>query len=83
MRNKLYYLVAWLGYTPNDKKWEPIEIFTDAPELVEEFNQPYFNKPVANQALRRVGVVVKGGDNVININANNISGDKGIQTYNR
>ena len=32
--------------------------------------------------LRLVGLVVKGGDDVIGINANNISGSKGTQTYN-
>ena len=25
MRNKLYYLVDWLGYTTNDQTWEPAE----------------------------------------------------------
>jgi hypothetical protein len=34
MRNKLYYLVDWLGYTPNDRIWEPAENVTNALELV-------------------------------------------------
>ena len=25
VRNKLYYLVDWLGYSPNERTWEPIE----------------------------------------------------------
>ena len=45
MRNKLYYLVDWLGYTPNDRTWEPAENVANAPQLLEEFHRTYPNKP--------------------------------------
>jgi hypothetical protein len=45
MRNKLYYLVDWLGYTPNDRTWEPAENVANAPQLLEEFHKAYPNKP--------------------------------------
>jgi hypothetical protein len=45
MRNKLYYLVDWLGYTPNDRTWEPAENVANAPQLLEEFHRAYPNKP--------------------------------------
>ena len=55
MRNKLYYLLDWLGYTTNDQTWEPAENVINAPELVEEFHQRYPNKPSpkSNIATRR------------------------------
>ena len=46
MRNKLYYLVDWLGYSPSHRTWEPIENLNNAPELVTEFHQHYPN-PIA------------------------------------
>jgi hypothetical protein len=45
MRNKLYYLVDWLGYTPNHRTWEPAENVANAPQLLEEFHRTYPNKP--------------------------------------
>ena len=37
--NKLYYLVDWLGYTPNDRTWEPAENLDNTSELVVEFHR--------------------------------------------
>ena len=45
MRNKLYYLVDWHGYTPNDRTWEPAENVTNAHDLVQEFHRRYPHKP--------------------------------------
>ena len=42
VRNKLYYLVDWLGYTPNDRTWEP------AAKLVTAFHHQYPRKPSPN-----------------------------------
>jgi hypothetical protein len=44
MRNKLYYLVNWFGYRPNDQTWELVENVTNAPQLLEEFYCIYANK---------------------------------------
>ena len=30
VRNKLYYLVDWLGYSPSDRTWEPVEHVANA-----------------------------------------------------
>jgi hypothetical protein len=48
LRNKLYYLVDWLGYSPTDRTWEPAENLSNASELVAEFHQRYPNKPDQN-----------------------------------
>ena len=39
IRNKLYYLVDWLGYSPNDRTWEPIDNVTNAQALVDAFHR--------------------------------------------
>ena len=44
-RNKLYYLVDWLGYSPRDRTWEPIENVTNARTLLEAFHRQYPHKP--------------------------------------
>ena len=41
MRNKLYYLVDWLGYTPNDRTWEPTANLSNVAELVTTFHCQY------------------------------------------
>ena len=58
IRNKLYYLVDWLGYTPNDRTWEPVENVSNASELLEEFHRRYPDKPsptscIATRGTRR------------------------------
>ena len=45
VRNKLYYLVDWLGYSPNERPWEPIENVTNARALPEDFHHQYPDKP--------------------------------------
>ena len=45
IRNKLYYLVNWLGYSPNDRTWESIENVTNACALLEDFHRRYPEKP--------------------------------------
>ena len=45
LRNKLYYLVDWLGYGPNDRTWEPAENVTNASDLVDAFHRKYPTKP--------------------------------------
>ena len=45
VRNKLYYLVDWLGYSPNERTWEPIENVTNARALLEDFYRQYPEKP--------------------------------------
>ena len=49
VRNKLYYLVDWLGYTPNDltwdRTWEPAANLSNAADLVTTFHREYRHKP--------------------------------------
>ena len=44
-RGKLYYLVDWLGYGPDDRTWEPPNHLLNALALVQEFHKQYPNKP--------------------------------------
>ena len=45
VRNKLYYLVDWLGYSPSECTWEPIENVTNARALLDDFHRQNPNKP--------------------------------------
>ena len=55
IRNKLYYLVDWSGYTPNDRTWEPAENVTNAPELLQEFHRCYPDKPSPSSCIATHG----------------------------
>jgi hypothetical protein len=55
VRKKLYYLVDWLGYTPNDRTWEPAENLDNASDLVAEFHRQYPNKPNSNSCITTRG----------------------------
>ena len=41
VRNKLYYLVDWLGYSPSEHTWELIENGTNARALLQDFHRQY------------------------------------------
>jgi hypothetical protein len=45
IRNKLYYLVGWLGYSPSERTWEPFENVTNARALLDEFHRRHPDKP--------------------------------------
>ena len=45
VRNKLYYLVDWLGYSHSERTWEPIENVTNARALLDDFHRQYPDKP--------------------------------------
>ena len=54
MRNKLYYLVDWSGYSLNDRTWEPAENLNNATEIVADFHHRYPDKPtIATRGTRR------------------------------
>ena len=55
VKNKLYYLVDWLGYTPADRTWEPAENLNNTKELVAEFHQQYPNKPTPSSCIATRG----------------------------
>jgi transposase InsO family protein len=55
IRNKLYYLVDWLGYTPNDRTWEPAENLQNASDMVAAFHRNYPNKPNPNSSFTTRG----------------------------
>ena len=48
--NHVEYLVDWKGYPPEDRSWEPLASFSEAPNLLVEFYNAYPNKP-GNPAL--------------------------------
>ena len=53
MRNKLYYLADWSGYSPNDRTWEPAENLNNATEIVADFHRRYPDKPtIATRGTR-------------------------------
>ena len=45
VRNKLYYLVDWVGYPQSDCTWEPVNNVSNAQALVKDFHRRYPNKP--------------------------------------
>ena len=55
VRKKLYYLVDWLGYTPNDRTWEPVENLDNASDLVAKFHRQYQDKPSLNSCITTRG----------------------------
>ena len=58
--NKLYYLVDWLGYTPNNRTWEPIENLDNASAMVAAFHNQYPHKASSQSCLqtRRKGGIM-------------------------
>ena len=44
VRNKLYYLVDRLGYSPSKRTWEQVENVTNACALLEDFHRQYPDK---------------------------------------
>ena len=38
VRNKLYYLVDWVCYTPNDRTWEPVGNLANVVDMVTAFH---------------------------------------------
>ena len=61
VRNKLYYLVEWLGYSPSECTWEPIENVTNAHALLEDFHRKYPDKPGPQLKTTRDTRLFKGG----------------------
>jgi hypothetical protein len=56
LRNKLKYLVSWVGYGPEDRTWEPAENLQNSDEEVERFHARYPNRssPADIRPTRRV-----------------------------
>lgn len=50
---KLYYLVAWEGYGPEENSWEPAANLENAPAMVAEFHRLHPQAPNSNQGTRR------------------------------
>ena len=61
VRNKLYYLVDWLGYTPSERTWEPIENVANARALLDDFHRQYPDKPGPQSKTTRDTRRFKGG----------------------
>jgi hypothetical protein len=60
IRNKLYYLVDWLGYSPSERSWEPIENVTNARALLNAFHRQYPHKPGPRSKTTRDTCCFKG-----------------------
>ena len=60
VKNKVYYFVDSLGYTPADRTWEQAENLKNTKELVVEFHHQYPISQLLVPALRLVELVVKG-----------------------
>ena len=43
-RNRLFYLVDWLGYDASERSWQPAANLKNSPELLAEFHAKYPNK---------------------------------------
>ena len=61
VRKKLYYLVDWLGYSPNERTWEPIENMTNARALLQDFHRQYPDKLGPQSKMTLTLVILKGG----------------------
>ena len=61
VRNKLYYLVDRLGYSPSEHTWEPVENVTNARPLLEDFHRQYPDKPGPQYKMTRDTRRFKGG----------------------
>jgi hypothetical protein len=57
--NRLHYLVDWLGYTPNDRTWEPAENLQNASDMVAHFIETTPISQIRIQVLRLVELVVE------------------------
>ena len=66
MRNKLYYLVDWLGYPPSDRTWEPVNNVGNAQALVDDFHHRYPNGPGPTLLTPTSTRHSRKGDNVMN-----------------
>ena len=51
IRNKLYYLVDWLGYTSEDLTLEPTTNVTNASKVIHEFHRRYPHKPKPSSCI--------------------------------
>ena len=59
--NKLYYMVDWLEYGPNDCTWEPADHVTNAQVLVDASYHKYLAKPsISSLATRNTCRFKKG-----------------------
>ena len=65
VRNKLYYLVDWVGYPPSDRTSEPVNNVSNAQALVKDFHRRYPHKlgPTFLTASTRCS---RRGDSVMN-----------------
>ena len=53
VRGKLKYLVDWLGYSPEERTWEPAEHLTHAPEAIMAFHRDHPQRPSQSDIQKR------------------------------
>jgi hypothetical protein len=51
-RNKLEYLVDWVGYGPDSRTWEPVDNLANSRDTVEAYHVRYPNRPAPNDLPR-------------------------------
>ena len=61
VRNKVYYLVDWIGYSPSEHTWEPVENVANARALLEDFHHQYPDKLGPQSKTTRNTRCLKGG----------------------
>lgn len=59
-RGRLYHLIDWEGYSPEEHSWEPAA-HVHVPDLVKSFHQDHLDK-VGLAATRRKGAPEEGGN---------------------
>ena len=66
MRNKLYYLVDWVGYPPTGHTWEHVNNVSNAQALDKDFHRHYPNKRGPTFLTTTSTHRSRRGDNVMN-----------------
>ena len=53
VRNMLYYLVDWLGYSPSERTWELVTNLANVQALLDDFHRQYPDKTTPQSKTTR------------------------------
>ncbi len=59
IRNKLVYLVKWVGYSEEEKTWEPLANLTHADDTIVEFHREHVEQPSPSDPIAPPGAKKK------------------------